>query len=86
MAHATSFLKRSRAAPPISGPFTGRVKNRFNRLKVYKRSAEGKQLFRGRQGERDPITKGYVLEDASLLWQGPAPKGRFVIENVTGQR
>jgi hypothetical protein len=60
-----------------------RVKNRFDRLKVYKRTSEGRQLFRGKLRQRDPRVRGYVLEDASVLWSDPPPVGRFVIENLT---
>lgn len=60
-----------------------RIKNRFNRLKVYKRTPEGKQLFRGKLRARDPRARGYVLEDASVLWSETPPAGRFVIENLT---
>ena len=60
-----------------------RVQNRFDRLKVYKRTAQGKQLYRGKLRARDPRTRGYVLEDAAVLWSGTPPPGRFVIENLT---
>lgn len=60
-----------------------RVKNRFDRLKVYKRTPDGRQLFRGKLRQRDPRVRGYVLEDHSLLWTDPPPAGRFVIENLT---
>lgn len=62
-----------------------RLKNRFDRLKVYTRSAEGNQLFRGRLRKRDRRSRGYVLEDSSLLWSEAPPRGRFVIENVTAK-
>lgn len=60
-----------------------RAKNRFDRLKVYKRTPEGRQLFRGKLRQRDPRVRGYVLEDSSVLWAKPPPPGRFVIENLT---
>lgn len=60
-----------------------RIKNRFDRLKVYKRTPEGRQLFRGKLRQRDPRVRGYVLEDHSVLWREPPPAGRFVIENLT---
>ena len=60
-----------------------RVKNRFDRLKVYKRTADGKQLFRGKLRARDPRARGYVLEDPAVLWPETPPAGRFVIENLT---
>lgn len=62
-----------------------RLKNRFDRLKVYTRSAEGNQLFRGRLRKRDRRSRGYVLEDSSLLWSEAPPTGRFVIENITAE-
>ena len=62
-----------------------RVKNRFDRLKVYTRSTEGNQLFRGRLRKRDQRSRGYVLEDYSLLWSEAPPRGRFVIENITAK-
>ena len=62
------------------------AKKDFDKTRVYKRSAEGKQLYRGRLRARDPRLKGYVLEDASLIWPGEPPVGRFVIERVTEQR
>lgn len=61
-----------------------RAKNRFDRLTIYKRSADGHQLFRGRLRERDPKRRGYVVEDAAVLWSEAPPAGRFVIERVTG--
>ena len=61
-----------------------RAKNRFDRLTLYKRSASGHQLFRGRLRERDPKSRGYVLEDAAVLWSEAPPTGQFVIEHVTG--
>ena len=60
-----------------------RIKNRFDRLKVYKRTPAGRQLFRGNLRQRDPRVRGYVLEDHSVLWSEPPPAGRFVIENLT---
>jgi len=60
-----------------------RAKNRFDRLKFYKRNADGRQLFRGKLRQRDTRVRGYVFEDASVLWQAPPPTGRFVIENLT---
>lgn len=60
-----------------------RIQNRFDRLKLCKRSADGKQLFRGRLRPRDARVRGYVFEDASVLWPQPPPPGRFVIERLT---
>ncbi len=61
------------------------IKNRFSRLKVHKRSAQGKQLFYGRLGQQDRRRIGYVLENPTVLWKEDAPVGQFVIEHVTGQ-
>lgn len=60
-----------------------RMKNRFDRLKVIKRTPEGRQLFRGKLRARDPRVRGYVLEEHAELWPEPPPPGRFVIENLT---
>lgn len=60
-----------------------KLKSRFSRLKVHKRSAQGKQLFYGRRGKHDRRRVGYVLENPTVLWPENAPAGQFVIEDVT---
>lgn len=62
-----------------------RVKNRFDRQTVFRRSSNGQQLFRGKLRARDQIKKGYVVEEGAQLWQTEPPVGRFVIEKLTQQ-
>ncbi|MAT94152.1 MAG: hypothetical protein CME59_16345 [Halioglobus sp.] len=59
------------------------VKNRFERVRLYRRDKRGRQLFRGRLRARDPRVRGYVFEDAAVLWHTPPAPGRFVIEHLT---
>lgn len=65
---------------------TKRLANRFSRLKVFKRSAGGNVLYRGRLQDRDAYSQGYLVENAAVLWPGEAPQGRFVIDNITAKR
>jgi hypothetical protein len=65
---------------------TKRLENRFARLKIFKRSAGGNLLYRGRWRDRDTYSQGYLVENAAVLWCGEAPQGRFVIENITTRR
>jgi hypothetical protein len=60
-----------------------KIKNRFSRLKVHKRSTQGNQLYYGRSGKHDRRRIGYVLENPAVLWKEEAPVGHFVIENVS---
>ena len=62
-----------------------KLKGRFSRLKVHKRSAQGNQLYYGRLSKHDRRRIGYVVENPTILWQESPPVGRFVIEHVTGQ-
>ena len=59
-----------------------RLKGRFSRMKVLKRSPQGRQLYSGRRGPRDRRRIGYVLENPTVLWPGQAPCGSFVIEQA----
>ncbi|MFT6957682.1 MAG: hypothetical protein ACJAYC_002696 [Halieaceae bacterium] len=63
-----------------------RVKGRFSRLKVHKRSEKGHQLYYGRRGKHDRRRLGYVLENPAVLWSAAAPAGQFEIEQVTGRQ
>lgn len=65
---------------------TKRLENRFSRLKIFKRTPGGNLLYRGRLGKQDQPSQGYLVEDAAQLWMEAAPRGRFVIENVTAKR
>lgn len=60
-----------------------KLKSRFSRLKVHKRSGQGNQLYYGRLGKQDRRRIGYVLENPTVLWLEKAPAGQFVIERVT---
>jgi hypothetical protein len=62
-----------------------RLANRFSRLKVFRRSAGGNVLYRGRLRERDSYSQGYLVENASVLWRGEPPQGHFVIERITAK-
>ena len=64
---------------------TKRLENRFSRLKVFRRSAGGNVLYRGRLRERDSYSQGYLVENAAVLWREEAPQGRFVIESITAK-
>ena len=59
------------------------IKSRFSRLKVLKRSSDGKQLYYGKRGQRDRRRIGYVVENPTVIWQGTAPRGIFVIDGIT---
>ena len=63
-----------------------KMKSRFSRLKVHRRSAQGNQLYYGKLGKHDRRRVGYVLENPTVLWSGDAPAGQFVIEHVTGHQ
>ncbi len=65
---------------------TKRLENRFSRLKIFKRTPGGNLLYRGRLSQQDQPRQGYLVEDPAQLWLETAPRGRFVIENVTAKR
>ncbi len=60
-----------------------KLKSRFSRLKVHKRSEQGNQLYYGKRDKHDRRRIGYVLENSSVLWRGEVPTGPFRIEKIT---
>tara|TARA_E500000305_G_scaffold108525_1_gene111115 strand:+ start:8239 stop:9225 length:987 start_codon:yes stop_codon:yes gene_type:complete len=59
-----------------------RLKRRFSRLKVLKRTTAGRQIFYGRYGKTDRRRVGYIIDSPGILWDGEVPCGSFVIEQL----
>ena len=60
-----------------------KIKGRFSRLKVLKRSQQGKQLYYGKRTPHDRRRIGYVLETPHTLWPDLPPAGTFSIDAIS---